>query len=364
MADISDLQAEASYLAARISASSVRRTASFLRSGLPSQRKRVVIVGAGMDAEKVARWLRQAPDRYEILGNFDDRTRELEEAKPSVQYLGNLDDLLVFCRRTLPDIIILSIFSLSRERFLDIFQKIRVLPVDIEIALRKSGSDPKKASSEAEFSMILIEKQPLSGFDYIVKFLEDKIISILLLLFLSPVFALIAILIKYDSKGPIFFEQMRYGFNSNPIPVLKFRTMYTDLSDPTGVQKTVRDDPRVTRVGRYLRRYSLDELPQLWNVLAGQMSIVGPRAHVASMRVGEGIYEDVVKNYLIRHKLNPGITGLAQVRGCRGEVKTLRDARRRLSYDIFYINHWSLFLDMKIIMETIYIVLFKNDDTY
>ncbi|MFT8778416.1 MAG: sugar transferase, partial [Gluconacetobacter liquefaciens] len=168
----------------------------------------------------------------------------------------------------------------------------------------------------------------------------------------------------YDSKGPIFFEQMRYGFNSNPIPVLKFRTMYTDLSDPTGVQKTVRDDPRVTRVGRYLRRYSLDELPQLWNVLAGQMSIVGPRAHVASMRVGEGIYEDVVKNYLIRHKLNPGITGLAQVKGCRGEVKTLRDARRRLSYDIFYINHWSLFLDMKIIMETIYIVLFKNDDTY
>ncbi len=351
-------------MAARISASNSRRAASFLRGSLPAQRKRVVIVGTGGDAEQVAHWLRQAPDRYEILGNFDDRTRELRAFKPSAQYLGNLDELLTFCRRTLPDIIILSIFSLSRERFLDIFQKIRVLPVDIEIALRKSGSDAKGASLETDFSMILIEKQPLSGLDYIVKILEDKVISILLLLFLSPVFALIAILIKCDSKGPIFFEQMRYGFNSNPIPVLKFRTMYTDLSDPTGVRQTTRADPRVTRIGRYLRRYSLDELPQLWNVLAGQMSIVGPRAHVASMRVGEGIYEDVVKNYLIRHKLNPGITGLAQVRGCRGEVKTLRDARRRLSYDIFYINHWSLFLDMKIIMETIYIVFFRNDDTY
>lgn len=331
---------------------------------MPKQRKRVVIVGAGADGEKVARWLRQAPDRYEILGIFDDRTRGLNEVRPSAQYLGNLDDLLAFCRRSLPDIIILSIFSLSRERFLGIFQKIRVLPVDIDIALKKSDFDDENGASGPEFSIVLIEKQPLSGFDYVVKFLEDKIISILLLLFLSPIFALIAILIKCDSKGPIFFEQMRYGFNSNPIPVLKFRTMYTTMSDPTGVQKTVRDDPRVTRIGRYLRRYSLDELPQLWNVLAGQMSIVGPRAHVASMRVGEGIYEDVVKNYLLRHKLHPGITGLAQVKGFRGEIKAIKDARRRLSYDIFYINHWSLWLDLKIIIETVRIVLFKNEDTY
>lgn len=322
--------------------------------------------GGPPDGETVARRLLQFPDSYEIWGMFDDRVGRRNNLDYGVPFLGDLDDLLVFCRKKLPDIIVISIFSLSRERFLNIFQKIRIVPANIYLALKEGGEDLSRddPSLDQEFSVFLVERQPLAGSDSVLKFLEDRILSFLAIVIASPIFILISILIKCDSRGPVFFRQTRYGFNSNPIRIFKFRTMYADQADPTGVQKTIRDDPRVTRVGRYLRRYSLDELPQLLNVLKGDMSIVAPRAHVASMRVDGGIYEDVIENYLIRHKIKPGITGLAQVRGSRGEIKNLKEARRRLTYDLFYINHWSLLLDMKIIFMTIYIILRRNDDTY
>lgn len=356
----------AAHLAARVSATHAKKSVAQLNACPLARRKRVVIVGAADDGDRIVHRLMQFPHRYNVLGIFDDRVRECAETTHDVPFLGSLDDLLLFCRKNLPDLIIISIFSLSRERFLGIFQKVRVIPADIYVALMERpeiGRKDKPTKGE-NFSTILVERQPLSGWPAVEKFLEDRLLALFLLIVLSPLFVSIAILIKCSSRGPVFFRQTRYGFNSNPIGVLKFRTMYEDLGDPSGVNRTVRDDPRVTWIGRYLRRYSLDELPQLLNVLKGEMSIVAPRAHVAAMRVGEEIYEDAVKDYLGRHRIKPGITGLAQVRGCRGEVKTNRDAKNRLCYDLFYINHWSLFFDIKIIFMTIYIVLFKNKNVY
>jgi lipopolysaccharide/colanic/teichoic acid biosynthesis glycosyltransferase len=164
--------------------------------------------------------------------------------------------------------------------------------------------------------------------------------------------ALIAILIKLDSHGPIFFVQKRFGYNNEVINVIKFRTMYSNSSDPSGAQRTVRHDPRVTRIGGILRWLSLDELPQLINVVRGDMSLVGPRPHAVAMKAGDRLYCDAVAQYRHRHRVKPGITGWAQVSGLRGEVDTLDKARARVAHDLFYIEHWSPLFDLKILLTT------------
>jgi lipopolysaccharide/colanic/teichoic acid biosynthesis glycosyltransferase len=164
---------------------------------------------------------------------------------------------------------------------------------------------------------------------------------------------IIALLIKCESRGPVFFSQHRFGFNDRVFRVLKFRTMYVDRCDATGARRTVRGDPRVTRIGGALRRLSLDELPQLLNVLKGDMSLVGPRPHATAMRAGEQLYADAVEAYSARHRVKPGITGWAQVHGCRGEVDTIEKARTRLDHDLFYIEHWSIWLDLRTLILTV-----------
>jgi polysaccharide biosynthesis protein PslA len=171
---------------------------------------------------------------------------------------------------------------------------------------------------------------------------------------------LVALLIKLESRGPVFFVQRRFGFNNEVIRVLKFRTMYVDRGDQSGEQRTVRDDRRVTRVGRILRALSIDELPQLINVLRGEMSIVGPRPHAIAMKAGNGVlYGDAVAEYCHRHRVKPGITGWAQVNGLRGEVDTLSKARARVEHDLYYIEHWSPWLDLKILVKTIIVVMLQ-----
>ena len=196
------------------------------------------------------------------------------------------------------------------------------------------------------------------------KYLEDKILSLFFITILSPIMIFISIITKLDSRGPIFFKQDRYGFNNKTIKILKFRTMYIDKEDVSGAQRTIQNDPRVTRVGRYLRNWSLDELPQFFNVLGGSMSIVGPRAHAVAMRVNNEMYEKIIDCYSARHKVKPGITGLSQVMGYRGEVSNKKLAQKRIDYDLFYINNWSLYLDLKIILKSIYVCLFRRNDTF
>ena len=172
---------------------------------------------------------------------------------------------------------------------------------------------------------------------------------------------LIALLIKLDSRGPVLFAQERFGFNNNVIRVLKFRTMYTDRGDISGAQRTVHNDSRVTRIGRVLRATSLDELPQLFNVLSGDMSLIGPRPHAISMKAGDHLYGDAIEEYVQRHRVKPGITGWAQVNGCRGEIDTVEKARARVEHDLFYIEHWSLWLDLKTLALTVPMLLSRQN---
>jgi lipopolysaccharide/colanic/teichoic acid biosynthesis glycosyltransferase len=172
------------------------------------------------------------------------------------------------------------------------------------------------------------------------------------LLVLFPLLLVIALLIRIDSPGPVFFRQVRWGRDGSNIRVYKFRSMRSDLGDPTGVSQTVKNDPRVTRIGATLRRTNLDELPQLINVLRGDMSLVGPRCHAINMLAAGRLYEDLVPDYHLRHTMRPGITGLAQMRGLRGPTDRADKARARIASDIYYIRNFSLWLDLKVILGT------------
>jgi exopolysaccharide biosynthesis polyprenyl glycosylphosphotransferase len=203
--------------------------------------------------------------------------------------------------------------------------------------------------------------RPLKNWRAIIKWIEDKFLGTVVLILVSPLLAITAILIKLDSQGPVFFVQRRFGLNNEVIRVLKFRTMHCARCDPSGAQRTVRNDPRVTRVGRVLRWLSIDELPQLINVLRGDMSLIGPRPHAIAMKAGDRLYCDAVEQYLHRHRVKPGVTGWAQVNGLRGEVDTFEKAHARVAHDLYYIEHWSPWLDLKILLKTVGILLFHED---
>ena len=197
--------------------------------------------------------------------------------------------------------------------------------------------------------MITVNDHPFYGSHWLLKKIEDLVLGTLFFLFTLPLMFLIAIVIKLGSKGPVLFKQRRYGLNGEVIQVLKFRTMRT-MDDGAVVVQASKDDPRITPLGRILRRTSLDELPQFWNVLQGTMSIVGPRPHAIAHNEE---YRQLIEGYMLRHKVKPGITGWAQVNGLRGETDTLDKMKSRIDYDLYYINHWSIWFDLKIILMTV-----------
>jgi exopolysaccharide biosynthesis polyprenyl glycosylphosphotransferase len=184
------------------------------------------------------------------------------------------------------------------------------------------------------------------------KRLFDATSAGLALLFFAPLFIAVALAVKLTSAGPVFFTQYRYGHRNRRFKIYKFRTMHTHLGDALGVKQTVANDPRVTVIGKFLRKTSLDELPQLINVVRGDMSLVGPRPHVPGMQAASELYESLVPYYFQRHAIRPGITGLAQVSGCRGSTANADAAISRVDYDLEYIERWSLWLDIKIIWWT------------
>jgi lipopolysaccharide/colanic/teichoic acid biosynthesis glycosyltransferase len=186
----------------------------------------------------------------------------------------------------------------------------------------------------------------------LLKTVEDKLIAALSLVLLSPLFIILAVLIKIDSPGPVLFCQVRYGYRNALINVYKFRTMYAHQGDPEGTRLTERADKRITRIGRLLRRTSLDELPQLLNVLRGDMSVVGPRPHARAASAAGIPYEQTMEDYALRHRVKPGITGWAQVNGLRGDTETLEKIWSRVAHDLYYIENWSLLLDIEILLRT------------
>jgi exopolysaccharide biosynthesis polyprenyl glycosylphosphotransferase len=197
-----------------------------------------------------------------------------------------------------------------------------------------------------------------------MKWLFDNIIGSLMLIALSPVMLITALAIKLDSRGPVLFKQKRYGFNNDLIEVYKFRSMYTDQTDATASKLVTKDDPRVTRIGRIIRKASLDELPQLFNVvLKGNLSLVGPRPHAVNAKAEQRLYDEAVDGYFARHRVKPGITGWAQVNGWRGETDTHEKLQNRVEHDLFYIENWSVLFDLYILARTP-IALLKTENAY
>ncbi|WP_287408050.1 undecaprenyl-phosphate glucose phosphotransferase [Sphingopyxis sp.] len=306
-------------------------------------------------AEKVAKLLElERLPHLRIIGYADDR-RQVTPDERELAYLGGFDALLQMAREGQLDQVILALPQIRQDRLEYIADTLSAASIDLCVLPRetlelKTGYRVNFLGSLPVFA---IWQQPIRDVDGIVKEVLDRGLAVIALVLLSPILLLTCLAIRLESKGPILFRQKRFGFNNNEISVLKFRSMYIDRQDTSGAERTQKNDPRVTRVGRFIRRTSIDELPQLFNVLRGDMSLVGPRPHATMMRVGDKYYFDAVKGYTARHRVKPGITGLAQVRGLRGEIATTERARKRVEYDVYYIENWSPLLDIRIMIETV-----------
>ncbi|MEO1020587.1 MAG: undecaprenyl-phosphate glucose phosphotransferase, partial [Pseudomonadota bacterium] len=315
--------------------------------------RRVIVLGGGEHGRRFAEHLQNSDGSVRLLGIFDDRRDRVPDMVAGVPVLGTVDDVRAFLREHWVDQVVIALPWGAEDRLLSWVKKIRDLPVDVRLCPDVIGYHlpDRSVSHLAGLPLLNIFERPLDGWDGIVKVIEDRLLAALMLLALSPVMLLVAIGIKLTSKGPVLFKQQRYGFNNEIIEVFKFRSMYVQACQDgaTPLNQASRNDPRVTSIGRFIRRTSLDELPQLINVLNGTMSIVGPRPHAVAHNE---YYARLIDEYLARHKVKPGITGWAQVNGFRGETETLDKMQSRVQYDLHYIENWSLAFDIRIILLT------------
>lgn len=322
--------------------------------------ERVAVVGAGPATDRLVQYLRRsAPVGVDFLGVFDDRSTRTQ----SVRMLrsGSVADLLALGRERHVDLVLIALPDHAESRILELLAQLKSLSVSV--ALSPCGIELAMPKLPVELMagrlpLTLIAEPPIRRVGAIAKAFEDYVLGALLVLLLSPLLALIAIAVRLDSPGPVLFRQPRHAWNNAEFGIFKFRTMRWD---PQGTQRplqqTRRDDPRITRVGRFLRRTSLDELPQLFNVLRGEMSLVGPRPHAVDMRTEQQLCSEIVETYAQRHRVKPGLTGLAQVRGYRGATHTTEQLRRRIEADLEYVEHWSPWLDLQILLRTAWIVI-------
>jgi Undecaprenyl-phosphate glucose phosphotransferase len=330
--------------------------------------RRTVIVGGGALADPVLRELAAQDDGdLRILGVFDDRTDERSpDMVAGYPKLGTVDDLVAFARHTRIDLVIFTLPISAEARLLQMLRKLWVLPIDIRLAAHtnKLRFRPRSYSYIGDVPVIDVFDKPIADWDVVVKNVFDRVVGALCLLLASPIMALVAIAVKLDSPGPVFFKQRRHGFNNEVIEVYKFRSMFTDQLDPQAVKQVTRHDPRVTRVGRIIRKTSLDELPQLFNVvLEGSLSLVGPRPHAIVCRAADKLYDEVVDGYFARHRVKPGITGWAQINGWRGETDTPEKIQKRVEHDLYYIENWSILFDIYILAMTPF-ALIKAENAY
>lgn len=311
--------------------------------------RHVAIVGAGQLGRRLIRRLQREPNGVRIVGLFDDRKTRVC-AVGDQRLNGTVDDLIRLARSKRIDEIIVALPAAAEDRILQVLDRLAVLPADIRLSPDMIGFRLSKSSYSRIGSLLFLNaySRPIKDWDSILKRIEDATLSTLMLIALLPAMLLIALAIKLESPGPALFRQRRHGFNEDVITVLKFRTMRVQ-EDGATVRQATRDDDRITRVGRFLRRTSLDELPQLINVLRGEMSVVGPRPHALAHN---DEYSRIIDRYLTRHRVKPGITGWAQVNGLRGETDTPNKMRKRVEYDLDYIENWSLWFDLQILLMT------------
>lgn len=315
----------------------------------------IAIIGTGAPAEKLIRHLEATLGTgTAIVGVFHDSAEAAPAGIAGHPVLGNVDDLLVFMRTNRVDEIIVAVPWRAGSEVREMTAKLQTIAVDVKLCPEEISLElPNLGYGEvAGIPMLKLSERPLSGWSVFAKGLEDRVLATLLLIGFSPILLLIAVAIKLNSKGPILFRQKRYGFNNNEFAVLKFRTMREGPPPDSEVTQATRADPRVTMIGRILRRTSLDELPQLINVIRGEMSLVGPRPHAVEHNEE---YASVINEYLSRHRVKPGITGWAQVNGFRGETQTVDLMRQRVQHDLYYIDHWSVLFDLRILVMTAFV---------
>lgn len=317
-------------------------------------RKSVVIIGAGDLGRRVCATIKKnAWLGYRVSAFFDDN-KDLQGRKvDDVLVPGTIDDLVPYMNGYNIDVVFIALPMDNKRRIKDIMQGLNDTTVDVFLVpdVFNLYMISMSLTELAGLPVININNTAINTCKgCILKWFEDYILTCVILVFISPVFLLIALAVRLTSPGPVFFKQRRYGFNGESFVVYKFRTMAVCEDGDTIIQAG-RRDPRVTSLGVFLRRTSLDELPQFINVLQGHMSIVGPRPHAVAHNE---MYRKLISSYMLRHKVKPGITGWAQINGWRGETDTLEKMEKRVEYDLFYITHWSVWLDIRVMVVTIF----------
>ena len=318
----------------------------------------IVVVGATRHAERL---IREALKRRDInvLGVFDDRLARAPQTVAGVPVLGPADALLTHRMTPYVDRIVLAIDPTAQARVRELTARLQALPNEVTLLVDPHGEDERTAALEK------LARAPLASLDGALdadrrafnKRIQDLVVGTIALILLAPVIGLAALMVRLDGPGPIVFRQRRHGFNQEEIVVWKFRSMRQETADATASRQVTADDDRITRVGKVLRSTSLDELPQLLNVLKGEMSLVGPRPHAIGMKTGQVESALLVAEYAHRHRIKPGMTGWAAIHGSRGPMHTEQDVRRRVQLDVDYIERQSLWLDLWIMAVTLPVLL-------
>jgi putative colanic acid biosynthesis UDP-glucose lipid carrier transferase len=339
----------------------LRATAPFLLM-LQGPPQRAIIVGMNDQGAALAGRIHETRySKIELSGFFDDRSPNRLNHAANSQLLGRLRELPGFVKENRIQYIYLSLPMASQPRILHVLDELKDTTASIYFVPDMFITDliQGRSGSVCGTPVISVCESPFTGSNGIIKRASDIILSLLILALISPLLLIIALAIKLDSPGPVIFKQRRYGLDGEEIVVYKFRSMRV-CEDGESIRQAQKGDSRITRIGAFLRKSSLDELPQFINVLQGRMSIVGPRPHAVAHNE---IYRNLIKGYMIRHKVKPGITGWAQVNGYRGETRTLDKMQARIDHDLDYLRNWSLRLDLHIILKTI-MVVFRDRDAY
>jgi putative colanic acid biosynthesis UDP-glucose lipid carrier transferase len=322
----------------------------------PSNVRSAVVAGYNEVSIALVERIRENPNLgMRVEGFFDDRSVERLGLPAGQDLLGGLSDLPARVHNSRTDLIFIALPMRQVQRVVDLLDELRDTTASIYFVPDIFVMDliQSRTADISGVPIVAMCETPFQGSRGLQKRLMDISMSLVALLVMSPFLLVVALLIKLGSPGPVIFRQRRYGLDGHIIDVLKFRTM-TVIEDGAQVKQVTRDDPRVTPIGRFLRRYSIDELPQLFNVLAGSMSLVGPRPHAVAHNE---LYRGLIKGYMVRHKVLPGITGLAQVNGCRGETSRLEEMKARIEYDLEYLRKWTPSLDIRILFKTALLVL-------
>src|SRR5256714_1504558 len=329
-------------------------------AALPDARRSAIIVGAGALGVKVARALVDSEDQgIDFVGYFDDRTDDRVHDSASHQRVGGPRDVAEYIRQHAIREVCITLPLGSQPRIVELLEQLRATTASLCFVPDVFGISiiQGRLQDMNGVPVVGICETPFTGTNELVKRVSDIVLATVIIILISPILLALAIGVKLSSPGPVIFKQRRNGLDGDEITVYKFRSMRSADNGPV-VRQATKNDPRVTRFGAFLRRTSLDELPQFFNVLQGRMSIVGPRPHAVAHNEE---YRRIIKAYMVRHKVKPGITGWAQVNGHRGETDTIEKMQARVEYDLEYLRNWSLGLDLQIIVRTIRLVFFDRN---